>query len=67
LSKQYIEQLLPQYNAQGIAIDEKAQKTSQNCAAEAPKGDSIQDLSALCNAADPECSTQSLSWVNATR
>jgi hypothetical protein len=42
------------------SINEKAQhiayckRTSKNCPAEAPEGDSIQDLSALCNAADPE-------------
>jgi hypothetical protein len=29
-------------------------QSSKNCPAEAPEGDSIQDLSALCNAADPE-------------
>jgi hypothetical protein len=29
-------------------------QSSKNCPAEAPEGDSIRDLSALYNAADPE-------------
>jgi hypothetical protein len=49
--------ILPQGVAQGNTVDEKQKakrQTSKNCPAEAPEGDSIQDLSALCNAADPE-------------
>jgi hypothetical protein len=50
--------LLPQPIRYANRIDEKAhhmsEQTSKNCPAEAPEGDSIQDLSALCNAADPK-------------
>jgi hypothetical protein len=43
----------------GSRVNEKVKKpwrwqTSKNCPAEAPEGDSNQDLSALCNAADPD-------------
>jgi hypothetical protein len=44
-------------HSQANVINEKCTtdvKTSKNCPANAPEGELIQDLSALCNAADPE-------------
>jgi len=46
--------ILPQAVRKRIDTMKSSQKAeSKNCPAEAPEGDSIADLSALCNAADP--------------